>query len=85
MTENTLRRHHAAVVLQDEIMNETMNKRGRPKKENARTNGYRIRMTDEESANLDELQKIYNLPKAQIIRDALSEYYDKTIKKKRKK
>lgn len=67
----------ATMITQGEIMN----KRGRPRKEDARTNGYRIRMTDDESKKLEELQQICCTSKAEVIRCALSDYYDKLTQK----
>lgn len=61
-----------------------MNKRGRPKKEDARIYGYRIRLNTEEQSQMDELSQIYHLPKAQIIRIAILDYYKKTKKQQRK-
>ena len=56
-----------------------MTKRGRPKKEDAKTNGYRLRMTDDENKRLEELQQICGTTKAEIIRQALSDYHDKIM------
>ncbi len=59
-----------------------MVKRGRPLKEDKRDNGYRLRMNDEELAQLEELQEMHRLSKAEIIRNALADYYRKSKKRK---
>lgn len=62
-----------------------MAKRGRPTKQHdAKTTGYRIRMTETEMQQLDELQQLCDTSKAEVIRHALACYYNKTIKKKKK-
>lgn len=62
-----------------------MAKRGRPTKQHdAKTTGYRIRMTETEMQQLDELQRLCGTSKAEVIRHALACYYTKTIKKKKK-
>lgn len=61
-----------------------MKKRGRPKTDDARTYGYRIRLNSKEQTQLEELQQISNLPKAQVIRTALLDYHKKITKQQRK-
>ena len=61
-----------------------MSKRGRPKKEDTRTYCYRIRLNTEEKLQLDDLQQICNIPKAQIIRTAILDYHKKIKKQQRK-
>lgn len=61
-----------------------MNKRGRPKKDDARIHGYRIRLNTEEQTQLEDLQNICNMPRAQIIRAAILDYYKKIKKQQRK-
>lgn len=51
-----------------------MNKNGRPKSENSRTQGYRVRLNDEEMDRLNSLSKKNRKSKAEIIRLALLIY-----------
>lgn len=61
-----------------------MANRGRPKKEDVRSKGYRIRMNDDELEMLEKLQQMHNASKAEVIRNALSEYYNKTTKNRKR-
>lgn len=61
-----------------------MNKRGRPKKDDARIYGCRIRFNTKEQLQLEELRTICDMPKAQIIRTAILDYYKKIKKQQRK-
>ena len=51
-------------------------KRGRPTKENKRDNSYRIRMNEEEKQMLIHMSERNGLTKADVIREALSAYYE---------
>lgn len=53
-----------------------MKNRGRPKKNNSRTLGYRLRMDDEEAAMLDYLSEKLRLSKADVIRKGLKILYN---------
>jgi len=50
--------------------------RGRPKLEDSRSNQYRVRLNDEENRRLDYVSKRLDKPKSEILRLALSEYYN---------
>ena len=51
-------------------------KRGRPTKDNKRDNSYRIRMNEEEKQMLAQISEWSGLTKADVIREALSAYYE---------
>ena len=51
-------------------------KRGRPTKDNKRDDSYRIRLNAEEKQMLTQISEWSGLTKADVIRKALSEYYD---------
>lgn len=61
-----------------------MKKRGRPKTDDARTYGYRLRLNSKEQTQLEELQQISHLPKSQVLRQALLDYHRKITKQQRK-
>ena len=52
-------------------------KKGRPKKEIARTFGYRLRLSMGELYALEYIQEISGKSKAQIIRDGIRDQYNK--------
>ena len=53
-----------------------MKKRGRPTKDNKRDDSYRIRMNEEEKQMLTQISEWSGLTKADVIRKALSAYYE---------
>lgn len=53
-----------------------MKKRGRPTKDNKRDDSYRIRLNAEEKQMLTQMSEWSGLTKADVIRIALSSYYD---------
>ena len=57
-----------------------MAKRGRPFKEDARKNQYRIRMNDDENNRLEKLSKSTGMGRADVIRVALEKYEELTNK-----
>lgn len=52
-----------------------MSKRGRPVSKNPRTDGYRLRMTEEERKLLDDTCTMAGMNKADTIRYALEKLY----------
>lgn len=53
-----------------------MKKRGRPAKYNKRDDSYRIRLNAEERQMLEQISELSGRTKADVIREALSAYYD---------
>lgn len=53
-----------------------MKNRGRPKKNNSRTLGYRLRMDDEEATMLSFLSGKLSLSKAEVLRKGLKILYN---------
>ena len=59
-----------------------MKKRGRPTKDNKRDDSYRIRLNAEERQMLEQISELSGRTKADVIRIALSSYYDLIISDK---
>lgn len=57
-----------------------MKKRGRPKKEVAKNDQYRLRMSAEERLMLNELTIETGLPISEILRKALKIYYNMSVR-----
>ena len=53
-----------------------MKKRGRPAKDSKRDDSYRIRLNAEERQMLEQISELSGRTKADVIRIALSSYYD---------
>lgn len=53
-----------------------MNGRGRPKKDNAKTGQYRIRLSQDEEAKLARISEETGVSKADILRKGLKMQYD---------
>lgn len=53
-----------------------MKKRGRPTKDDKRDDSYRIRLNAEERQMLEQISELSGRTKADVIRIALSSYYD---------
>lgn len=51
--------------------------RGRSKKDDNRSQQYRVRLNDTEDAMLDHVSRFTGLPKSEIFRRALKDYYSK--------
>lgn len=51
--------------------------RGRPKKDDSRSQQYRVRLNDTEDAMLDHVSRSTGLPKSEIFRRAIKDYYSK--------
>ena len=58
-------------------------KRGRPAKDNKRDDSYRIRLNAEERQMLEQISELSGRTKADVIRIALSSYYDLAKSNKR--
>lgn len=58
---------------------EVMARKGRPKLDDKRDNQYRVRLNDEEDAMLDYSSKATGLPKSEIFRKALQDFYNNTL------
>ena len=57
-------------------------KRGRPRSENTRAFGYRLRLNSEEYQILQRSSELSGQNKANVIRIALRDYYENTIREK---
>ena len=53
--------------------------KGRPKLDDKRDNQYRVRLNDEEDAMLDYSSRATGLPKSEIFRKALQDFYNNTV------
>lgn len=57
-------------------------KRGRPRSENTRAFGYRLRLNSEEYQILQRSSELSGQNKANVIRIALRDYYENIIREK---
>lgn len=56
-------------------MEDKKNRKGRPKKEETRSVGYRIRMTKKEYDIFNSISKLVQKPKSEVFREALDMYF----------